>query len=156
MVENKNRNKSDNLGGRPKKLLDERQWAVLNALIEVGTPKTYIASKLDVNVLLIDARIRDAHNCSYEEYREMKMESVKAALKRTIINKALKGDNTALIFSLKNLCGWSDNKQNENNSNQPTISLTDVINALTEREKKDGNIKNGEYKEKDEASENRN
>lgn len=73
-------------------------------------------SEKDTTALLgisIDAlyrRIKENHGMSFADYRTEKA----AAIKVRLISKALaladKGDKVMLIFSLKNFCNWSDNR----------------------------------------------
>ena len=52
--------------------------------------------------------INDRFGVSFAEFRDQNMCHTRFALVRTAIKKAEQGDNTMLIFCLKNLCGWAD------------------------------------------------
>lgn len=86
----------------------EINWEVLNALVQRGATKVAVAAILDVSHDTIERRIQEEFGCGFEEYKATKFEKTKAKLVEKAIDKALAGDNTMLIFSLKNLCGWSD------------------------------------------------
>ena len=45
------------------------------------------------------------------DYKEKRKDGIKIALKNKAVSMALAGNAAMLIFSLKNLCGWSDNVQ---------------------------------------------
>ncbi len=45
------------------------------------------------------------------------------SLIRTALAKAENGDNTMLIFCLKNLCGWKDKPESEETVSETTFTL---------------------------------
>lgn len=57
--------------------------------------------------------IRTNYDKTFREFREQNMVHTRHELIRTAIDKARKGDNVMLIFCLKNLCGWSDKPEKE-------------------------------------------
>ena len=61
----------------------------------------------------IERRIKEATGQTFAEFREQNMVFTRYDLVRRAIQKASSGDNTMLIFCLKNLCGWADKPVNE-------------------------------------------
>lgn len=91
----------------------EINWAVLDALVQRGATKVSAAAILEVSHDTIERRIEEKYGCNFEEYKAQKFEKTKAKLVERAIDKALNGDNTMLIFCLKNLCGWADKIESE-------------------------------------------
>lgn len=67
-----------------------------------------VANYFECSEDTIERHIRKNHEMTFAEYRAQKMVHTRFDLIQTAIGKALKGDNSMLIFCLKNLCGWRD------------------------------------------------
>ena len=91
--------------GRPRKEVDERQLAVLCRL--KPTQKD-CAAYFGVSPDVIERRVKEWGYEGFADFREQNMSYTRFALVQKAIDKATKGDNTMLIFCLKNLCGWAD------------------------------------------------
>jgi hypothetical protein len=63
---------------------------------------------LGVSTDTIERNIKKKFNQTFTEYKIGKMEKTKLLLQQKAIQSALSGNNTMLIFCLKNLCGWAD------------------------------------------------
>ena len=64
------------------------------------------------------------HGKTYESLRLEKAVHTRHAIMRACIEKALKGDNTMLIWCSKNLCGWTDRAEPGNElPTQTTFNL---------------------------------
>src|SRR5687768_11361422 len=61
----------------------------------------------------IERFIKDKFEITFVEFRERNMVHTRMSIVRTAISKAQRGDNTMLIFCLKNLCGWRDKQPDE-------------------------------------------
>lgn len=61
----------------------------------------------------IERFIKEHFDLTFVEFRTENMVTTRHDLVRKAIDKALGGDNTMLIFCLKNLCGWSDKQEQE-------------------------------------------
>jgi uncharacterized protein YbcV (DUF1398 family) len=85
------------------------------------------AAFFEVSEDTIEARIRKEYKCTFSEFREQNMVHTRFSLIRTAIRKAENGDNTMLIFCLKNLCGWADKQE------QITIDKSETIETFLKR-----------------------
>lgn len=94
-------------------------WKILNAVLQRGATKCDSASVMDCSEDTIDRAIKKDFGLTFKEYRERKMADTRIKLVEKAISKALAGDNTMLIFCLKNLCGWRDRQPDE--ENQPVV-----------------------------------
>lgn len=70
----------------------------------------------------IERRIKSHYNLTFAEFREQNMTQTRYGLIRKAIQKAETGDNTMLIFCLKNLCGWTDKPIESNKDNEKDLS----------------------------------
>jgi hypothetical protein len=75
----------------------------------------------------IERRIRDEFDLSYAEFRDENMVQTRFALVQQALNKAMKGDNTMLIFCLKNFCGWSDKQPDDPADVQVNIQNNNLV-----------------------------
>lgn len=78
---------------------------------------------------IIAYRIKNATGLTFSEFRDQNMVHTRFSLVQEAIRKAQKGDNTMLIFCLKNLCGWKDRYESEDvvtNNIQIKIDATDA------------------------------
>jgi|TARA_R100001086_G_scaffold105007_1_gene52753 hypothetical protein len=99
-------------------------WAKLDAILQF-TPSAEIAANiLDVSIDTLERRIKEEKNCTFSQYAKQKMAPVKIRLIKKAIDKAMNGDNTMLIFCLKNLCGWSDRPMDIISAENSVTSLT--------------------------------
>lgn len=109
--------------GRKKKVID---WVKLDSYLQLKATKRQCSLLLEVSEDTIERRIKEEYKLTFTEYAETKFIPVKLKLVQKILSKAMDGDNSCLIFSLKNLCGWSD--QQEVKSDTP-IQVTVKNNA---------------------------
>lgn len=91
--------------GRKKIELD---WKLVDNLFSYGATISMVANILEVSHDIVELRIKEEKGMKPKEYREAKLSKVRVKLIQKAIDKALNGDNTMLIFCLKNLCGWGD------------------------------------------------
>jgi len=103
---------------RPIIKFDEKSWATLETLCHLNASKKLCASFLGVSPDTIKRRIKEKYKCSFEEYREKHLNKTKVKLIQTAINRAIDGNNTMLIFCLKNLCGWADKAEVKTNGDE--------------------------------------
>jgi hypothetical protein len=91
--------------GRPIIEIDDKQ---LIALMRLKPTIEDTAAFFDCNEDTIRRHIRKHHGKDFATFRDQKAVHTRHALVRACIEKALKGDNTMLIWCTKNLCGWTD------------------------------------------------
>jgi len=90
----------------------------------------------------------DAGVTSLVELKEKRLMTIRTRLQSKAITMALAGDKALLIFSLKNLCNWSDRHAIEESSTQKFEENTELLKAvpraaLLQLSKKEDN-KNGQ------------
>lgn len=79
----------------------------------------------EVKALTLQRVIQQDKKMTFSEYRETQLEGLRFKLIQKAISKALDGDNTMLIFCLKNICGWSDKQESKVDANVTLESLID-------------------------------
>jgi hypothetical protein len=105
----------------------EFDWATLDGILQFGATKGQCASILLTSEDTIDRRIHKFKGMTFEAYKETKLGLTKVKLQQKAIKMALDGHATMLIFSLKNLCGWTDRQD---------IKVEDNRDVLLEKIKK--------------------
>ncbi len=91
--------------GPPK--LDIKQ-SELESFAEMGIAIKEVAGFFMCSIDTIENRIQEMFGMTYTEFREQKESKTRRMIKRKIIEKALGGDNTMLIWCSKNMLGWSE------------------------------------------------
>jgi hypothetical protein len=108
-------------GGRPRNEVDLNKLA---ALMRMKPSLEDTAAFFQVSSRTIERLIKSNFGVGFVEFRQQNMVVTRHAIIRKIIEKALRGDNTMLIWSSKNLCDWSDNnRSNEDDSPSKSITL---------------------------------
>lgn len=91
--------------GRNKKEID---WSKLDGMLLYDASAWFCAAELGVSHDCLQDRIREEKNMTFSEYKKTKLERTAIRVKQKMITKALSGDNTCMIFVLKNIGDWSD------------------------------------------------
>lgn len=107
--------------GRPVTI--QLDWSKLDMALSLGATTQMAADYLEVSVSYLEKKITAEKGMALGEYRNLKMASTKLKLIQKALSKAFDGDNTMLIFSLKNLCGWSDKIEHGFDKDKKTILL---------------------------------
>jgi hypothetical protein len=89
-------------------------WTRLDSYLQLRATLRQCACLLEVSEDTIERRVLKEKGMKFSEYAETKMTMVRLKLVQKAISKAMGGDNTLLIFCLKNLSGWGDVVKNEN------------------------------------------
>lgn len=93
---------------RPRKEIDENQ---LKALCRLKPRIEDCAAFFGCSHDTIERRVRELGYDSFASFRDENMVHTRFSLVRKAIQKAEGGDNTMLIFCLKNICGWADKSE---------------------------------------------
>jgi hypothetical protein len=93
-------------GGRPRKEISPLQ---LKAFMRIKPTLEDTAAFFNCSTDTIDRFVKaNFDGISFAAFRDQNMVSTRHDLIREAIRRAMKGSDTMLIFSLKNLCGWKD------------------------------------------------
>lgn len=87
-------------------------WDKLDGLLAHKMSLVVCAEMLGCHENSIKNHIKDRYGITFTEYAERKLSPMKVKLVQKAIQMALAGDRTMMIFSLKNICKWSDNTEN--------------------------------------------
>jgi hypothetical protein len=91
--------------------------------LSLGATTKMAADYLEVSVSFLEKLITKEKGMPLGEYREQKMASTRLKLIQKALSKAFDGDNTMIIFALKNLCGWTDRTEHSFDKDKRTILL---------------------------------
>ena len=80
------------------------------------------AAFFDCTERTVERRIKEETGLTFPQLRDKQMTHTRHALIQKAISEALNKNNVMLIFCLKNLCGWSDKQEVQEQSTQ-TIKL---------------------------------
>lgn len=98
----------------------------LKALMRLKPTLEDTAAFFECSIRTIERYIREQFDLSFVAFREQNMVHTRLNLVRKAIEKAERGDNTMLIFCLKNVCGWRDKQPEE---------VTQIVNNNVTEEK---------------------
>lgn len=91
--------------GRPKIEIDLES---LEKLVQLSPSLDEAANFFDCSPDTIESVIKKTYQCTFAEFRDKKGVHTRMGIKRKMIEKALAGDNTMLIWLSKNMLGMSD------------------------------------------------
>ena len=94
----------------------ELDYSALDALLQFKVSLAFCCDYLGVSRDTIMRRIKEDFNMTFKEYHDLKMERTATKLQQKAIEMALGGNNTMMIFCLKNLAKWSDKLEHSGNS----------------------------------------
>ena len=106
---------------RPPKMTDEK-IRQLKQICRLKPTLEDCAAFLDVNPSTIEKWIKRNHGISFSEFRAQNMVHTRFMIIREILEQCKKGNMTALIYASRNLCGWSNNPEDEVNEVQVTVN----------------------------------
>jgi len=91
--------------GRPLVEIDVKQ---LKELMKLGPSKEDTANFFDCSVDTIERLIRSEFDLTFAAFREQNEIHTRLGIKRKMVQKAMAGDNTMLIWLSKNMLGMTD------------------------------------------------
>lgn len=106
--------------GRPPILIEKHQ---LEAICRLNPTLKDCAAYFKCSEDTIDRRAKEFGYSNFADLRDKNMVHTRLSLIRKAVRKAEGGDNTMLIFSLKNLCGWKDKVESEETVKQIQINI---------------------------------
>lgn len=84
-------------------------WDKLDGLLAYKSSLTVCSDILDVSERTIRNHIKQRFDMTFGEYADRKLSKTKVKLVSKAIEMANSGNNTMMIFCLKNICKWNDN-----------------------------------------------
>lgn len=93
---------------QPKK---ELNYDALDALLQFKVSINFCADYLKVSKDTIMRRLKEDKGMTFTEYHNLQMEGTATKLQQKAIKMALEGNNTMMIFCLKNLAKWADKQE---------------------------------------------
>ena len=108
--------------GRPV-LFDEKMARQLKSICRLRPTLSDCSAFLEVSEDTIERWIRKTHDITFAEFRDKNMVHTKFRIITKILEKADEGDNTMLIWSSKNICGWSDKVDSDVTSGGQPIQI---------------------------------
>lgn len=104
----------------------------LNKLMKLQPSEQEAADWFDVKVKTLARFVRKHFGCSFVQLRDKSFVQTKIAIKRAQIDKALKGDNTMLIWCGKQYLGQAEKVEQKN---IPVGSLSEQLASMTPEQK---------------------
>ena len=105
----------------PKSLMTEEKVRTLEKLCRMKPTLVDCAEILGVNPSTIERWIRKHHKCTFAEFRNQKLAWTRHMVIRNLLKQCENGNLTALIYVSKNLCGWSDKPEDQDDENQVQV-----------------------------------
>lgn len=96
------------VAGRPEKPIN---WDRVNELLEAGCHGTEICPHFDLTPEAFYERVQKKFGINFSEYSQKKRQKGDSILREKQFKKAIKGDNTLLIWLGKNRLGQKENHQ---------------------------------------------
>lgn len=113
--------------GRKRIEIDEHQ---LRGLCRLKPTLKDVAAFFNCSEDTIERRCKELGSKTFADFRDKNMVHTRFSLVRKAIQKAEGGDNTMLIFTLKNLCGWADKIEQRIDNNMSDEQLIEETKNL--------------------------
>jgi hypothetical protein len=126
--------------GRPRKPIDPE---MLVRFLEVYPTKQQTANFFDCSPEHIENEIDRLFGCSFSALRERESQGIKRALMSWCLRYAKAGNHNLIMFAMKNVNGWSDKPEIEQNTNQ-VIELRYSIKNVNQKQEDDEDDGNGQ------------
>lgn len=86
-------------------------WDKLDGLLAYKSSLLVCSDILEVSDKTIREHIKKRYGLKFAEYAEKKLSRTKVKLIQKAIEMATSGNNTMMIFCLKNICKWKDKEE---------------------------------------------
>lgn len=129
--------------GRPEKDVD---WKLVDNLLMGGSLGTEIASHFDMHHDTFYRKVEEKYKMGFTAYSQQKKQKGDSLLRYKQYEKALKGDNTLLIWLGKNRLNQRDTQNDLPVTNETVAQFTDLMKQLGKLQLKEDYV--------DESSEN--
>jgi hypothetical protein len=99
---------------------------LIDAALSLGANHAQLQHVLEnagyyVTIKQIDNAVKRHAKMPFSEYRNRKMDGIRLKLIQKALTMAMAGNVPVLIFTLKNLCNWTDRQTNVNETAEPFI-----------------------------------
>lgn len=121
--------KKRNLGGRPRK---EVEWREFDKLCSLQCTEQEIADWFEMNTDTLETRIREKYNCRFSELYRQKRGRGKIALRRMQMQSAEKGNVVMQIFLGKQYLNQKDKFEDQTETQPIKIEFVDAKNTSSE------------------------
>jgi hypothetical protein len=112
----------------PKNKIKDDDLNRLKALMRLSPTLKDTANFFEVSEDTVERTIKKHWGLEFAEFRDQNAVATRLNLRRTAIRKAEQGDNTMIIWCMKNLCGWKDRQDVTSNDktidNSPRVVVT--------------------------------
>lgn len=120
---------------RPEKTID---WKLVDNLLMSGSPGSEIAPHFDMHPDTLYRRIEEKYGMGFTAYSQEKRSRGEGLLRHKQFEKAVKGDNTLLIWLGKNRLNQRDTQNDLPVTNETVAQFSDLMKQLGKLQYKDG------------------
>lgn len=110
-------------------------WSKVEALASLNLSMQVVVDYLNlaanspeekITTTTLNNRIKERYGVTWSEYQNARLTNIRAQLVKKAITMALSGDRTMLIFTLKNMVGWSDKVEETHrlDNSRPEVKLS--------------------------------
>lgn len=99
-------------------------WDKLDGLLAYKSSLVICSSILEVAEKTIQNHIKRRYGQTFTEYADRRLSPTKVKLVSKAIEMAMSGNNTMMIFCLKNICKWADRTETNIEAAQNIINLS--------------------------------
>lgn len=87
------------------------QWEVLEAMLPFDPSCRYCAHQMGISTDTIEKYLRQKHNMTFLEYKELFLEDSAWLIKRSVVSKAQAGNIEAAKYALGNISQWKEKRE---------------------------------------------
>ena len=98
-------------------------WSKLDFACKLGAHLSIAAGYCEISEDTLERAVQKEKGMTFREYRDQLMSTSRLKLIQKAMSKAFDGDNTMLIWCMKNQCGWADKLDHGINEDKKQILL---------------------------------